>query len=462
MKPSVWLRCFERYRPQLFQVGIVSLMFAIGVWGHKTHWQFSPHAHAGVTDHSGHSDPKLSHASKLVASPGDPAGGGGAIGLIEFPTPESVKQLGLLCQPVERRPVVGEITAAGVVAYEPTRLAQLSARVAGTVWRVEKQVGQQVRAGDVLAIIDAPDVGDAKAAFLHALADLQMCQTAYGRLNGFANGEVPFKQVQEAENALRKARVDLFNSQQALISLGLPINLKEWQSLPEEELQRRIKFLGLPEPLVSQLDPNATTATLLPLIAPFDGVVIGRELSKGEAVSPTQGHLEIADITRMWIVLHVRDQDVDALQLGQQMTFKVGSGSVAGTVSWMSTAVDEKTRTVEVRCETDNPEILDADGKPTGRHLLRANLFGTGKIQVRPSSDALVVPTRAVQRTAAGAVVFVRQGDNSFAVRPVQLGVVKSDYSEVISGLTVSDQVVVDGSHILKAEMQRMSADKPT
>jgi cobalt-zinc-cadmium efflux system membrane fusion protein len=240
----------------------------------------------------------------------------------------------------------------------------------------------------------------------------------------------------------------------------MSIDLEVWKSLSEEELQKRVKFLGLPESIVNTLDPNSTTATLLPLAAPFDGVVIGRELSKGEVVAPGQGHLEIADVRRMWIVLHVREQDVDDLRLGQAVVFATGNDSVTGSISWMSTAVDEKTRTVEVRCETENPFVLDKDSKPTSERVLRANVFGVGTIQLYENKAATVVPTKAVQRFADGPIVFVPQNGRTFEMQNVQIGVVNPEYTEVLSGLTDSQSVVVDGSHVFKAELQRMRGAK--
>src|SRR5262249_24485694 len=145
------------------------------------------------------------------------------------------------------------------------------------------------------------------------------------------------KQVDEAETELRKARVELFNSQQALISLGLTIKLDEWQPLSELELEHRIKFLGVPEAIVEGLDPDATTATLLPLCAPFDGVVISHSLAKGEVVTPNQTHFQIADVTQMWIILDVREQDAGELQMGQPVNFTAGATTVNSSISWIST-----------------------------------------------------------------------------------------------------------------------------
>ena len=453
------LSLFSRVRKQLFSLSVLGVMVAIGVWGHKSHWQFSSHAKAHVPEHGAqgaNEPPTVVVKTDGASASADPSSPPAAE--IKFPTPESVGKFGIRCGTPQHQPMVSKITAAGVVTYEPTRLAQLSARVAGTVWRVEKQVGQSIAAGDVLAIIDAPAVGQAKADFLHAMADVQLCQRAYERLQRFAQGEVPAKQIQEAETALRKARVDLFNSQQALISLGLPIDLDEWQGLSEDELQRRIKFLGLPEGDMSQLDPNSTTATLLPLRAPFGGEVIGRDLAKGEIVSPQQSFFEIADVRKMWVVINIREQDIDKVELGQRLDFTTGTITVAGTISWMSTSVDERTRTVEVRAEVDNPEQDGADGKLTGKRLLRANLFGVGTIHVRENPNALVLPTKAVQRVGTQPMIFVQGDEQTFLARPVTVGVVTAEFSEIISGLAPDERVVVEGSHILKAEVQRTAA----
>ncbi|MGD9723803.1 MAG: efflux RND transporter periplasmic adaptor subunit [Pirellulales bacterium] len=458
MSLSFLFDLLRRSRQQLFQIFVMLVMLAIGLWGHHSHWQFSSHAQANTPGHgAGHAAGAKAAAVLGPAPDASAQPGSDQAPVITFQSAEAVGQLGVKTMLARRRPVACNLSAAGVVTYEPTRRAQIATRAVGTVWRVEKQVGQAIRAGDVLAIIDAPAVGDAKAAFLHAVADVQLCQKTYERLQSLTAGEVPHRQVQEAENAVRKARVDLFNSQQSLISLGLPVDRDEWLALSEDDLQKRIKFLGLPASVVSDLDPNATTASLLPLLAPFDGVVIGRELSKGEVVSPEQGHFEIADVSRMWIVLNVRERDVSELALGQQVDFKSGSAQASGKIAWMSTAVDEKTRTVEVRCETENPLVVAVDGKSTGQRLLRANMFGVGTIQVRQTDNAVVVPTRSIQRRADEPVVFVQVSPKGFSPRPVRLGVVTSEYTEILAGLSPSETIVDQGSHILKAELQRLS-----
>ncbi len=461
---------FQQLRGYLFQTSVMAVFAAIGLWGHATHWTFSlsrhdaAHASTGDIHPDNPSDlvePKTTVSPELLApSAGQPPVA--KLGRIEFVNAKAVSDLGIRCQEPTLRPLSRELSAAGVVNYEPTRLAQLSARVPGTVWRVEKQVGQRIRSGDVLAIIDAPAVGQAKADFLRSIAEVELREKVYERLNSFSRGEVPGQQIQQAATELRKARVDLFNGQQALISLGLPIDLEDWQGLSEEELQRKIKFLGLPEAFVSQLDPNSTTASLLPITAPFAGVVIGRDLAMGEIISPSESHFEIADVSRMWIVLNVREQDTDELELGQKVHFTAGNVVVDGSITWMSTAVDPKTRTVEVRCEVDNPELKGDDGRVLGKRLLRANEFGVGKICLHENPQALVVPTSAVQRDAGSAVVFVELTPHVFEARKVRIGIVSGPFTEIVEGLEPAEKVVVDGSHIFKAELQRAAAAKST
>jgi cobalt-zinc-cadmium efflux system membrane fusion protein len=446
---------FSAVRKQLFQLGVIAVLATIGLWGHKNHWG-SAASHARTTpDRSTQAEnPAKTTRSEDGLELGKPV-------RIHFPSAQSLLDLGIQSVPIERRPLVKEVKAAGVVVYEPTRLAQLSARGTGTVWRVEKQVGQAIHAGDVLAIIDSPAVGQAKADFLHSIADVQLRQKVHERLSSFNKGEVAAKLVEEAETELRKARVDLFNAQQALISLGLPVDLNHWQGLSDGELQTNVKFLGLPAGIVSQLDPNATTASLLPILAPFNGVVIGRDLAMGEAVTPTKSYFEIADVSRMWIVLDVREQDADELELGQKVVFTSGKVTLTSSLMWMSTAVDEKTRRIEVRCETENPELTNSSGQPTGSRLLRANLFGMGQIHVRENPAALTVPSKAVQWFGQSHVMFVQLDDQNVEARPVRTGIVSGQFTEIVEGVSEGEPVVVEGSHILKAELQRSAADIP-
>jgi multidrug efflux pump subunit AcrA (membrane-fusion protein) len=163
----------------------------------------------------------------------------------------------------------------------------------------------------------------------------------------------------------------------------------------------------------------------------------------------------MADVSQMWIVLDVREQDAEVLEIGQPVTFTAGAVTVNSSLSWISTEVDPKTRTVEVRCIAENPTLVNETGQPTGQRLLRANQFGLGRVRVHQQADALVVPTKAVQRCDGSHVAFVQCGDRSFEARKIQVGVVTEDFTEVVEGLEGTPSIVSEGSHVLKAELQR-------
>jgi len=199
------------------------------------------------------------------------------------------------------------------------------------------------------------------------------------------------------------------------------------------------------------------TANLLPLVAPFDGVVIRQEITIGELVDVTQPSLEIADVRKMWISLDVRQEDAIRLALGQDVSF-LPDGSpleVHSQLSWISTQTDEKTRTVEVRAIVDNPLVESPSGGEGAQRLLRQNTFGTGRISVRSKPDTLAVPSPAVQWDGGNYVVFVRKDERRFECRPVQIGTVTDEMTEIQGGLELGETIVTVGSHTLKSEMLR-------
>jgi len=112
--------------------------------------------------------------------------------------------------------------------YEPGSYAQLTARTPGTFWRVDKEIGDSVHKGEVLALIDAAEVGRTKASLLQNLAEIRLRTSTLERLEPLNNeGVVAQRSLREAETALREARFRLFNDQQVLLNLGLPVRLKE-------------------------------------------------------------------------------------------------------------------------------------------------------------------------------------------------------------------------------------------
>ena len=376
---------------------------------------------------------------------------------VRFPSAEALEAAEIGLQPVEIRELDEFVTANGVIEYDETRLAQLAARVPGIAWRVEKRTGDVVHTGEVLAILDSNEVGKAKADFLEAVVAYELKSETLRRLEEIRSS-VPDRTIREAEAEARAARVRRYNAQQKLINLGLPVPDEFLSGLSDEKLAKRIQFLGFSKDMVARFGPDVITANLIPLAAPFDGVVIDREIVTGEVVQTGHPQFVIADVSRMWLKLYVRKGDAGHLAVGQELVFNCDgvAGNVKSQIAWIATEVDEKTRTVQVRAEVDNPEIQSPSRGRSGQRLLRAHSFGTARIRIRNARDVVVIPSGAVQLDEGRQLVFVPLSDGlTFEPRAVVSGSTRDGWTEVVEGLQPGEAVVASGAHLLKREMVR-------
>ena len=127
---------------------------------------------------------------------------------IQFESYNTVIKAGIDVDIVERAPIVEQIKVSGEVRYDETKLARLSSKSAGTVWRVEKQVGEHVKKGEILALIDAVGVGQAKSDLLAAMAQERLQKSIAQRLQGLAKqGATPARTAQEAETKYQTAHI---------------------------------------------------------------------------------------------------------------------------------------------------------------------------------------------------------------------------------------------------------------
>lgn len=371
---------------------------------------------------------------------------------IQFASMEAATKAGVDVEPVLRSPITESVLATGEIRYDETRVAQLASKAAGTVWRVEKQVGDQVRQGELLAIVDAIDVGRAKADLMAALAQEDLAKKVHERLKTLATqGVTAGRQAQEAETEYSKAHIRVLGASQTLINFGLPISVEQVHDIPADQLARSIRFLGLPRSLTSKLDPDRTSSNLLPVTAPFGGVVVSRRVVPGEVVDTSKMLFEVADTSRMWLMLNIPLEDAAYVAAGQKIVFRPDGSpaEVTGTVEWKSTSSDQQTRTLMVRASLNNAE---------GQLLNEA--FGSGRVILREEPEAIVVPNEAVQWDGSCSVVFVRdkawfeeKSPKLFYTRSVRVGVKTDDVTEVIAGVLPGEVIATVGSDVLRAQL---------
>lgn len=382
---------------------------------------------------------------------------------IQFATTEIIERLGIEVTPAKLALITESVTATGEIGFDPTRVARLSTRVSGTLWRVEKRVGDKVRRGDVLALVDAADVGKAKAELQQSIVNLDLKTQTLANLTG-SKGVVAEKSVQEAEAAVAEAHVRMLSARQTLVNLGLPLPSFDELGAEPEHLARALQFLGLPDTLAAEVANKTSSSNLYPLRAPFDGELIEQTGVPGEVVAPGKVLFVVADTRTMWLTLNVRIEDVERVQPGQPVQFQHDGHNDwdSGEVAWVSPSVDEATRTVPVRVKLPNT---------AGRHHARA--FGSARIILRQADNAVVVPKNAVHWEGDCYVVFVRDKNfekskyKVFHVRKIRPGATEVSGEgqgasgellaaanvEIAAGLLPGELVASTNSGILRSEL---------
>ncbi|MGA2617012.1 MAG: efflux RND transporter periplasmic adaptor subunit [Thermoguttaceae bacterium] len=380
---------------------------------------------------------------------------------IQFASGEAMEKAGVDCVRVERRKVCESISASGQITYDQTRVANLSARLPGTVWRVEKNVGDRVRAGEVVVLVEAAEVGRLKSELIQALAEEEIQAKSLDKLlPAYAERVVLELQVEKARLEHVQAQARLLCAQQALVNLGLPVGIEALRGLAVEKLVERLRLLGIPQSPARPLNAGDLTANLLPVKAPIEGIIVSGRAVAGDVVDPARALFQLADTSRMWLTLNVSLEDAGRLAPGQAVCFRP-DGSPAelrGKLVWIGAAADLQTRTVAVRAELPN-----AEGQ------LRNGTFGAGRITLREEGQAIVVPNEAVHWEGCCHVVFVRDkgfddrqaSPKVFHVRTVRLGARSQDCTEILAGVLPDEIVAAKGSDVLRAELLKNNLGEP-
>ncbi len=366
---------------------------------------------------------------------------------------EKLKAAGIEVTKVEERPVSEFVSAHGHIEFNQNHYAHLSTRANGTAFSVHKREGDEVKKDDVLALIAAPSLAQLKFDLQQTLLTALTRERTYNRKK-MGGDATPKMELENAEAALREARIRLFNDQQSLQNLGLTLDMDELRRLNDEQVTSKLQTLGIPDSLLQRLENKTLTNNLLPMYAPFSGEVIKRDIVIGEVVAPGTPQFVLADLSNLWIMLHVRLEDAGKMALGQDVAFRLdatGEDAPPARITWISAAVDEKTRTVSVRAEVPNP-----------KGQLRPGTFGDARVLVR-RDKRLVVPSEALQFDGQSQVVFV-QGESATEFQPVRVEVelFLDDYTVALTGVQAGQTIVTSGSHTLLAEMlkERISGEE--
>ena len=340
-------------------------------------------------------------------------------------TPEALETISLKTAAAEKRPVGGEIKTTAVIEPDKTRIAHVSPRIPGRVSTVNAFLGDKVTKGEVLAELDSIELGQAKAEYLKAKADLEVARANFSREERLYGREITSeKEFLDARGEFLRAEAALNTSRETLRLLGLS--------------ESDVKAISWTE--------RKSPPSLFPLKAPFDGTIIEQHTVLGELVAPENNAYTIADLTHLWIQLDVYEKDLRHVGKGKPVDVMVDAypgEKFTGEVTYVSDVLDESTRTARARVEIGNE-----DGR------LKPGMFASALISIPgEGGEALTVPSSAVQQVRGKPTVFVREGEGVFEAREITAGRDSGEYVEVLSGVSPGDEVVTEGGFYLKSLM---------
>jgi cobalt-zinc-cadmium efflux system membrane fusion protein len=309
----------------------------------------------------------------------------------------------------------------GEIALNEDRLSHVVPRVPGVVLESRKNLGDYVTEGEILAVIDSRELGEARSRYLVAMERERLAKYNFERAQGLWDRQViPEKEFLTTQKAFLEEKIELAAASRKLMTLGL--SEKDISDLADGSLKNLTQFI---------------------IRAAFDGVVVRKHLSPGEWVKEDAEIFVIADLSEVWVEISVYEKDMESVYIGQEATVRNGVSDleVVGKVSYIGPLVGEQSRTAKARVVVSNPEGKWRPGRFVKVHLVREEILAP-----------VVVPNESIQSFRKWSVVFF-QHDDQYEIRPLELGRTDGKLTEVLKGLSPGERYVSRNSFILKAEL---------
>ncbi len=326
---------------------------------------------------------------------------------------DKVQRAGVKSEPVVMRKLARPVSAPGVAKIDERTLREITLRADAYIEKLYvAETGKHVKAGEPLFRIYSPDIVKAEVDYKTAM------RAATGQSRG------------DAEKDLQGAAMRLEN-------LGVPDSVIEALKTSKDATPMRIDW------------PS-----------PVSGVVIDKKVIEGQKVDAGAMLYQIADLSSIWVIADVAEQDIGPITVGAPATavFRAyPNETFEGKVTFILHELEMQTRTAKVRIEIANPD-----------HRIRHDMYADVTIDTgADDAERLVVPVSAVLDTGVRQIVLVDKGDGRFEPRPVKLGYRGNNDVEITEGLAAGDMVVtsanflIDAESNLKAALKGFTADVP-
>jgi membrane fusion protein, heavy metal efflux system len=316
-----------------------------------------------------------------------------------------------------------DLSLSGKIAYGEDRYSKISSPLQGRVVEVRAHLGDRVKAGAVLLVIDSPDIAQAYSEYVKEDSDLQYATRSHELAKDlYSNKALPLKDLKQAENELVKARAEFRRAKERLLSLRVPA----------EELNK-------------PLDKQQITSRF-EMKSPLTGIVVERVVTPGQSVGgdANQVLFTVADLDMLQVVADVYERDLALVKEGQFAKVKVEAYpevDFPATVASVGDVVDPASRTIKLRAWVNNQD-----------HRLKPEMFARLHIQVGDATKILVVPKEAVLESDGKQFVFVVEEPNRYVRHEVKVSNFTPDQMRVLEGLTPGQRIVTKGAVLIKGQ----------
>ena len=320
------------------------------------------------------------------------------------------------------------LTVPGTIIPAADRVARVAAKVVGTVAELNKQLGDPVAKGEVVAVLESREVAETKSEYLAASVNFDLQKTLFEREQGL------FRKNITAEQQFLRARTT-FSEVQLRVDLA----------------RQKLFALGVPQEEITALSRQTPALQRYELRSPITGRIVERIVDLGAPVGG-EGQAEelygIADLSQVWVELAISPRDLPSVKEEQPVQITMGGTNekVQGKIIFKSPILSQETRSARVIAHLPNQSGTWQPGA-----------FVTANIAVEEQEVPLVVPTSALQTIDKDQVVFVRTPEG-FKKREVALGRSDSQATEIVRGLDPGEEIAITNTFTLKAELGKSEA----
>lgn len=322
---------------------------------------------------------------------------------------DRVQLIGVRTAAAAEEELGSELHAVGFVSPDETKLARVQPRFSGWIEQLPAaETGQRVTRGQVLANIYNLELLPAQQEYLAA------------------------RRWASASDAPGAARAP------AALNHSL-----------EQDARGRLELLGMTAAEIDQITKTGNAVRTVAITAPSSGYIISKNAVLGAYVQPGTQLFDIADLSRVWVLADIYEHEIGRVKVGQRAEIALTAypnERFSGSLGFIYPALDERTRTLRVRIELDNPGLQ-----------LRPGMYGDVSIRLE-SARGVVIPVEALVDTGNHQYVFVAKQGGVFEPRRVRVGTRSRERVQVLEGLAAGELVVTTSNFLIDSESRLRAA----